>query len=270
MRMDAIMESNDQSDIVLDATRHAGQVAVVTGAAKGIGFNIARRFLLEGANVVIADAAEDELDAALQKLAALGPGRVAGVPGDLSQEAGAAQLLAETRRQFSKATILVNNAGGGVILPFLSHTPETLRATVDRNLWTTIWCIRAFLPDLLGSGRGRVVNLGADSVRNGLADHAAYNAAKGGVHGLTTGLAREFARSGLTVNTVAPCAVDGPSLTRFVSEQPEVAQKFLDVIPMGRAARQDEVSSMVSYLASREAAFVTGQVISVNGGSTML
>jgi 2,3-dihydroxy-2,3-dihydro-p-cumate dehydrogenase len=264
--MDTIEPMNQKFDV----TRHATQVAVVTGAARGIGLDIARRFLMEGASVVIADVSESDLNAVARKLEGCSGGRLAAVAGDLSKESGAERLLAVTRERFLKPTILVNNAGGGVILPFLSHTPETLRATVDRNLWTAIWCIRAFLPDLLESGHGRIVNLGADSVRNGLADHAAYNAAKGGVHGLTTGLAREFARSGLTVNTVAPCAVAGPSLTRFLLEEPEIARQFLDVIPMGRAAEPGEVSSMVSYLASREAAFVTGQVISVNGGSTML
>ncbi len=157
-----------------------------------------------------------------------------------------------------------------MILPFLSHTPDTLRATIDRNLWTTLWCTRAFLPGMLRRKFGRIVNLGADSVRNGLPDHAAYNAAKGGVHGLTTGLAREFATSGITVNTVAPCAVNSDRLAAFVRDQPEIAARFLSVIPMGRAAELSEVASMVLYLASAEAAFVTGQVISVNGGSTML
>jgi 2,3-dihydroxy-2,3-dihydro-p-cumate dehydrogenase len=117
---------------------------------------------------------------------------------------------------------------------------------------------------------GRIVNLGADSVRNGLADHAAYNAAKGGVHALTTGLAREFATLGITVNTVAPCAVNSDQLKKFVQEKPEVAAKFMSVIPMNRAAELEEVGSMVTYLASKDASFVTGQVISVNGGSTML
>ena len=90
------------------------------------------------------------------------------------------------------------------------------------------------------------------------------------MHGLTTGLAREFATAGITINTVAPCAVNGEPLRKFMQEKPEVAQRFMSVIPMGRAAELEEVASMVTYLASREAAFVTGQVISVNGGSTML
>ena len=86
--------------------------------------------------------------------------------------------------------MLVNNAGGGIIKPFSEHTPETLKATVDRNLWTVLWACWHVLPLMRTQKYGRIVNLGADSVRNGLWDHAAYNAAKGGVHGLTTGLAR--------------------------------------------------------------------------------
>jgi 2,3-dihydroxy-2,3-dihydro-p-cumate dehydrogenase len=120
------------------------------------------------------------------------------------------------------------------------------------------------------AGYGRIVNIGADSVRNGLWDHAAYNAAKGGVHALTTGLAREYARDGITINTVAPCAVNTPQMVEITQKAPALAAKFVSVIPLGRPAEMEEVASMVSYLSSAEASFVTGQVISVNGGSTML
>lgn len=247
-----------------------GKIAVVTGAARGIGFAVADRLARDGARLVIADLDGDELESAADQLAGKHGERPVTQAGDLSLEPVAGALIGRAVADCGTVDILVNNAGGGIIRPFLEQTPDTLRATIDRNLWTAIWCSWHALPVMRRQRYGRVVNMGADSVRNGLWDHAAYNAAKGGVHAMTTGLAREFARDGITVNTVAPCAVNTHQLAAFIEKAPELAQKFLSVIPMGRAGEMDEVASMVSYLASSEAAFVTGQVISVNGGSTML
>jgi 2,3-dihydroxy-2,3-dihydro-p-cumate dehydrogenase len=238
-----------------------GRVAIVTGGGQGIGLAIVRRLEAEGARVMVAD-----LDLAI----AQATNGAAAFGGDLSDEEAAGRLIAETVEQLGAPAILVNNAGGGILRPFFDHTPDTLRATIDRNLWTAIWCSWHAMPHMKAAGWGRVINIGADSVRNGLFDHAGYNAAKGGVHGMTTGLAREFARDGITVNTVAPCVVVTPQYREIERSNPDLIEKVLSVVPMGRAGTEEEVASMVAYLAREEAAFVTGQVISVNGGTTML
>jgi 2,3-dihydroxy-2,3-dihydro-p-cumate dehydrogenase len=247
-----------------------GRTAIVTGAAKGIGLVIAEHLAGLGARLVLADLDADALAGAAAALDTAHGGKAVTIAGDLALESTARAVVEACVASFGALDILVNNAGGGVIRPFLAHTPETLRATIDRNLWTTLWCCWLALPVMKVHHYGRIINLGADSVRNGLWDHAAYNAAKGGVHALTTGLAREFANDGITVNTVAPCAVNTPQMQAITATNPALAAKFVSVIPIGRPAEMQEVASMVGYLAGEEAAFITGQVISVNGGSTML
>jgi 2,3-dihydroxy-2,3-dihydro-p-cumate dehydrogenase len=241
-----------------------GRSAIVTGAASPIGTAIARRLDAEGVRLMLGDLDGDRVSSLAAELEAQH------VVGDLSEEARVRDMVARTVDAYGSVDILVNNAGGGVIRPFLEHDAESLNATLNRNLWTTLWACHAALPHMVEKGFGRIVNIGADSVRNGLWDHAGYNAAKGGVHGLTTGLAREFAQSGVTINTVAPCMVATPMVKAAAREGHPLIQKFTDVIPIGRPAECEEVASMVIYLASDEAGFVTGQVISVNGGSTML
>ena len=245
-------------------------VAVVTGAAKGIGLAIAERLAKDGARLILADLDEAGLKQAAAHLTSQFDAEVATEAGDLSEQGVAEKTIKLASERFGRLDILVNNAGGGIIKPFAEHTPETLKTTIDRNLWTVLWCSWYAVTPMRKQRYGRIVNLGADSVRNGLWNHAAYNAAKGGMHGLTTGMAREFARDGITVNTVAPCAVNTPQMVAITKNDPALAAKFVSVIPMGRPAEMEEVASMVSYLASAEASFVTGQVISVNGGSTML
>lgn len=192
------------------------------------------------------------------------------VAGDLSAPGTAERLVEAALTSFGRLDILVANAGGGVVRRTLDHTEETLQATIDRNLWTAIRSALAVIPHMREQGYGRVVLMGADSVRNGLDGHAIYNAAKGGVHAMARGLAREFAQDGITVNVVSPCATRTPELDRFLREDPELADRFLRVIPVGRPAELREVASATMYLASEEASFVTGQVLPVNGGSTMV
>ena len=250
------------------------RAAIVTGGATGIGLGISRRLLADGARVMIATLGEAELKRAHEELRSAGYDP-AGFAGDLSRQGEADLLLQAAIGSLGRVDILVNNAGGGVIRPTLEHTEETLRATIDNNLWTTIRCTLAVLPHMAERGHGRIINIGAESVRNGLTDHAIYNAAKGGVHAMTSGLAREFAGVGITVNTVAPSYVETPEIAAALSAGavPDRLRHVLDravgLIPMGRPATVDDVAATVAYLAREDAGFVTGQVVSVNGGSSM-
>jgi len=254
--------------------RFEGRTAIVTGGAQGIGLRIAERLAAEGASLVIGDLSAEKLE---DVVATLKPSQTAApvpVAGDLSTSDGAQNLVDIAVREFGSIDILVNNAGGGVIQPTFDHTEETLRLTLDRNLWTTIYCSIAALRVMVDAGYGRIVNIGAESVRNGLYNHAIYNAAKGGVHGLTTGWAREFAPYGITVNTVAPSGTMTEQLEAATKLDVPQVQEFVNntlaLIPMGRFAEMSEIASAVAYLASEEARFITGQVLSVNGGSSML
>lgn len=245
------------------------QVTIVTGCARGIGKAIAERLADDGARLMVCDINKAELEKTAGELRDRGA-QVIALAGDLSRAEIIQDVVDDAVAEWGRIDILVNNVGGGVIRPFLEHTPETLKTTIDRNLWSTIWACHKTLPHMVKQNYGRIVNIGADSVRSGLWDHAAYNAAKGGVHGMTTGLAREFARNNITVNTVAPPATATPQLNEMLKADPSLVDKFVSIIPVGRPCEMSEIASMVSYLASREASFVTGQVISVNGGSTML
>lgn len=247
-----------------------GKVAIVTGSERGIGRAVALKLANSGANVLISGTNEARTSKAAEELQALTGSEIIYYAGDLSEESNVEEMVQYTINTWGKVDILVNNAGGGVILPFLEQTSETLKTTIDRNLWTTVWSCYKVLPYMVDAGYGRIINVGADSVRNGLWDHAAYNAAKGGVHAMTTGLAKEFAKSDITVNTIAPPAVEGELLDRIRERDSKLVDKYIAIIPKGRAAKEEEVADAVWYLSTDGAGFITGQVISVNGGSNML
>lgn len=252
----------------------AGKVAIVTGGTNGIGFAIAARLLADGASVFIGALTDEVLKKAVEALREHGH-ETDGYVGNLALPGEADRLLAAAVQAHGGVDILVNNAGGGVIKATLEHTEETLNKTIDNNLWTTIRATLALLPHMVERGGGRIVNIGAESVRNGLIDHAMYNAAKGGVHAMCTALAREFAPSGITVNTVAPSYVETPEITagvkagKFDAAFLKVLDEATDLIPLARPGSVSDVAGSVAYLVGPDGGFVTGQVISVNGGSSM-
>jgi 2,3-dihydroxy-2,3-dihydro-p-cumate dehydrogenase len=248
----------------------SGRTAVVTGAASGIGLGITTRLIADGAAVFAATRSKEDLERVWEHAAIAG-----GFVGELHEPGVADDLVATAVETLGHVDVLINNAGGGVIRPTLEHTEESLRATLDSNLWTTIYCVRAALPHMVSRGHGRIVNIGADSVRTGLVDHAMYNAAKGGVHAMVTGLAREFADADITANTVAPCYVRTPELATLLEsgQAPprlrRVVEEGTALVPIGRPGDPAEVAAAVAFLAGEDSRFITGQTIYVNGGSSM-
>ena len=248
----------------------SGRTAIVTGAASGIGLGITTRLIADGAAVFAATRSKEDLERVYDNAQLAG-----GFVGELHEPGVADDLIAAAVETLGHIDVLVNNAGGGVIRPTLEHTEETLRATVDNNLWTTIYCVRAMLPHMVSRGHGRIVNIGADSVRTGLMDHAMYNAAKGGAHAMVTGIAREFATAGITANTVAPYYVRTPELAKLLQsgEAPSRLERVVEegtrIVPLGRPGDPAEVAAVVAFLAGEDSRFITGQTIYVNGGSSM-
>jgi 2,3-dihydroxy-2,3-dihydro-p-cumate dehydrogenase len=247
-----------------------GRTAIVTGASSGIGLGIARRLSSDGASVFAATRSKEDLEKILDQVDI-----AAGFVGELQQAGVADDLVNTAIGELGHVDILVNNAGGGVIRPTLEHTEETLVATIDNNLWTTLRCVLAVLPHMVARKHGRIINIGADSVRTGLMDHAMYNAAKGGVHAMVTGLAVEYAKDGVTANTVAPCYIRTPELSALFETGGapprllEVVEQATAIVPVGRPGTPGEVAAAVAFLASEDSRFITGQTIYVNGGSSM-
>ena len=254
--------------------RFVGKVAVVTGAAQGIGRATALRLGLEGARVVVADRAREPATQTLQEMQQLGI-TATGVFHDLSSLDGAREMIQHAEQQFGPVDVLVNNVGGTIwIKPLWHYTEEQIIAEMDRSFWPTLWCCRAVIDSMIERKAGVIVNVGSNATR-GLY-RVPYAAAKGGVLGLTSSLARDTARYGIRVNCVVPGGTDvGERATPrnpagMPSEDQKWMQEVIDAIPlevpMGRFASPEEQAAAIAFLASDDASYVTGQGLLVTGG----
>ena len=250
---------------------YQGQVAIVTGAGKGsggLGRAIAMRLAAGGAKVMVSDVDAKVAESAAEIASETGAATLA-FAGSLAVEDNVKQMVAQAMQAWGRIDILINNAGGGIIRPFLEHDAASFTETLERNLWTTLWCCHKVLPHMIARNYGRIVNIGADSLRTGIPNHAGYNAAKGGVIGMSAALARDFAAHDITVNTVSPCLINTVRFQGLKKTDPVLAGRFEAVIPKGRGVEIAEVVDTVCFLAKRETGFITGQEISINGGSAM-
>jgi len=246
--------------------RLEGKTALITGAARGIGFEIASLFAAEGASVAVADLSAQDSSAAAADIAARTGSRTIGIGLDVSKEADCEKALEETAKAFGKVDILVNNAGITKDNLVLRMKEADFDAVMSVNLKGAFLMSKAAAKLMLKARTGRIVNISSVVGQSGQAGQANYSASKAGLIGLTKSLAREFAPRQVLVNAVAP----GFIRTRMTEGlKDEARAKISEMIPLGRMGEPGEVAKAVLFLAGEDSAYITGQVLAVNGGLYM-
>ena len=247
------------------------RVAIVTGAAGGIGREICRRFIEEGVNVVAMDVNVEALKQLTVDLGA-NEARLFCVAVDITDYAKVKDAVERGAAKFGKLDVLVNNAGWDVAAPFLKTEPDLWDKIIAINLKGPLNLHKAALPHLIAGGGGKVVNVASDAGRVGSSGESVYSACKGGLIAFSKTIARETARDNVRVNVVCPGPTDTALLRSFVGDG-EYGQKIYDglkrAIPLKRLGQPEDIPGLVAFLSSDDANFMTGQVISVSGGLTM-
>jgi dihydroxycyclohexadiene carboxylate dehydrogenase len=271
-------DRRDHASAIGTASRFGGTIVVITGAAQGIGKAAALRIASEAGSVVIVDRAREAGQAAAQEIRGLGYD-VDFVYADLGTSAGAHAAIDTTLQRRGRIDVLVNNVGGTIhIKPFWEYAAEEIEAEVERSFWPTIWTTHAVLPHMVERGSGVIVNVGTNAVRGTL--RVPYAASKGGVMGFTTSLSLELAERGIRVNCVAPGGTvvpdrptpRNPAGNQVAAEAPyriELESFLMSQIPMRRRGFMEEQAAAIAFMASDDASFITGQILSVAGGSTV-
>jgi 3-oxoacyl-[acyl-carrier protein] reductase len=244
-----------------------GRSALVTGAGSGIGQAVAAAYATAGAGVLATDIDAKAAEAAADRIRASG-GRAESCELDV-RDAAAAAAAAEQAATLGggRLHILVNNAGAIAPAMFPKLTEEAFRRIIDIHLVGSFVCSQAVLPYLPDDGTGRIINVTSAAGLTGTIGQANYGAAKAGIVGLTKSLARELARRQVTVNAIAPLAAT--AMTQNIRDNEKLAALTLARIPLGRWAGPDEIAGSFVFMASDAAAYITGQVLPVDGGTVM-
>lgn len=248
-----------------------GKTVIVTGGGGGIGSATCLRFARAGAAVGVLDLNPEAGERVATQIREAG-GRALAVRCDITDRTSVDAAVAAVEQELGSVDVLVNNAGWDVFRPFVKTEPAQWERLIAINLTGALHMHHAVLPGMVARGRGRIVNIASDAARVGSSGEAVYAACKGGLVSFSKTIAREHARHGITVNVVCP----GPTETALFEDYKQGAgnpdklvEAFTRSIPLGRIGQPDDLPGAVLFFASDDAAFITGQVLSVSGGLTM-
>lgn len=247
------------------------KVVIVTGSASGIGRATALRFGAEGSLVAVLDINEAGARATVETIMAAG-GKARAVRVDITDRSSVEAAVAEVEKDIAPVDVLVNNAGWDIPINFVETDRPFWDKVIAINLYGPLNMHHVVVPRMMARKRGRIVNIASDAGRVGSSGEAVYSACKGGVIAFTKTIAREAARAGITVNCLCPGPTDTPLFDAFKAQSADgakIAEGLARAIPLRRLGVPDDYPGTVCFLASDDAAFITGQVISVSGGLTM-
>lgn len=245
-----------------------GKVALVTGAANGIGKATAKRLARDGIAIGVLDLLAEGASAVADEINASG-GKAIALAADVADRQSVAAALAHLREAFGPVTIVVNNAGITGFKPFLELTDEEWDRMLAINLKSAFIVTQLILPDMIAARWGRIINISSSSAQSGAVKMAHYSSSKGGMIALTRTLAQEFGEYGITSNTIPPRFVHNTAMSNESFERDDMKDRFqamIDAGPIRRHGEPEDIAGAAAWLASDEAGYVTGQVIGVNGG----
>jgi 2-hydroxycyclohexanecarboxyl-CoA dehydrogenase len=252
----------------MGSQRLAGKIAIVTGAAQGIGRAIATRLADEGASVAIADIQTDAAERTAAELRALGAKAIA-VKLDVTKFDDAEAAASTVERELGPIDILVNNAGWDKLEPFIESVPETWDKIIAINYRGTLNCCRAIAPRMKARGSGKIVSISSDAGRVGSTGEAVYAGCKAAIIGFSKTIARELARYHINVNVVCPGPTETALLRDAMAGREGVLESMARGIPFRRLGKPEDLAGAVAFFASSDSDYATGQVISISGGLTM-
>ena len=241
-----------------------GKVAVITGASRGLGRAMATALAAEGAKLALVARDREKLDSVANEVRQLG-GQAAVFVADVTDESRVGNLAGEVKEALGDAAILINNAGINIRKKLVDFTLDEWTSVLDTSIKSTFLMCRAFVPQMMGKGYGRILNLCSIMAHVSLPERAAYSTAKTGLMGFTRALALELAPEAITVNAISPGPF-GTEMNTAIMQNPELNRQFVAKIPAGRWGKLEEVGALAVYLCSEEAGFVTGTDVVIDGG----